>query len=77
MPKAFRRDTGLAPIDEKIYFETKKAEWSHDLTSQFSSYEQYRKYGLGIAALCGRELVAALLPIPYMTEGLKSRLTRS
>jgi len=49
IPEGYR----LAPIDEKIYFETKKAEWSHDLTSQFSSYEQYRKYGLGIAALCG------------------------
>lgn len=70
IPEGYR----LAPIDEKIYFETKKAEWSHDLTSQFSSYEQYRKYGLGIAALCGRKLVAGASSYTVYDGGIEIQI---
>ena len=44
------------------------------LTSQFSSYEQYRKYGLGIAALCGRELVAGASSYTVYDGGIEIQI---
>lgn len=41
----------LKMIDQNLYHQAKKENWSMDLCSQFSSYEAYGKMGLGVMAL--------------------------
>ncbi len=48
----------LREIDGEIYRACLEQEWSRDLASQYSSYEDYRRLGLGVAVLRGEELVA-------------------
>ena len=48
----------LKLIDEQLYRECLKEEWSRDLVSQYFDYEQYREIGLGVVALDGQKIVA-------------------
>lgn len=41
----------LREIDKEIYEYTKRHDWCADWTAQYADYEEYRRYGLGIAAL--------------------------
>ena len=41
----------LSMIDERLYHMCREEDWSADLVSQFSDYEQYRALGIG-AAIC-------------------------
>lgn len=45
-------------IDEAIFHKTRENPWSVDFTAQFDSYGDYRRRGLGVAALKGGELVS-------------------
>ena len=48
----------LKLIDEPLYRECLKEEWSRDLVSQYFDYEQYREIGLGVVGLDGQKIVA-------------------
>lgn len=48
----------LRLIDQGIYDKCLDAEWSRDLVAQYRNYEQYRKWGLGVAILHGQEMVS-------------------
>ncbi|GLB30707.1 acetyltransferase [Lacrimispora amygdalina] len=48
----------LRMIDEGLYRRVMEQDWSRDLCSQFSDYEDYRKRGIGVVALSGEEVVS-------------------
>lgn len=48
----------LHRINRGLYKRCQKQDWSRDLTSQFPSYEDFRRLGLGIVVTKGRALVA-------------------
>lgn len=48
----------LRLIDEELYRKCLENDWSRDLVAQYRDYEQYRRLGLGVAILQGREIVA-------------------
>ena len=49
----------LAPLDGRLYRAARSQAWSRDFVSLFDDEEDFRARGLGVAALCGDELVAA------------------
>lgn len=61
----------LHMIDREIYEKTKAAEWSRDLTSQFSSYEDYSRWGIGAAVLHDGELAAGASSYTVYREGIE------
>ncbi len=58
-------------IDEKIFAQTRKSQWSVDFTSQFADYEDYRSRGLGAAALYQGELVSGASSYTVYREGIE------
>ncbi len=48
----------LRPIDEPLYNRCKEHDWSADWVQGYETYDKYCKYGLGIVALYGEEIVA-------------------
>jgi GNAT superfamily N-acetyltransferase len=48
----------LRMIDEEIYSQVMEQNWSRDLCSQFTDYEDYKKRGIGAAALLGDQVVS-------------------
>lgn len=41
----------IKKIDEALFFQVKSERWSEDLCSQFSSYSDYKKYGIGFVII--------------------------
>jgi GNAT superfamily N-acetyltransferase len=48
----------LRLINEEIYNQVMEHSWSEDLCSQFADYEDYKKRGIGVAALLGDQVVS-------------------
>ncbi len=48
----------IKPIDETIYNECKKQDWSVDFVQGYKTYDEYQKYGLGFVVFCDGEPVA-------------------
>ncbi len=48
----------LKLIDEVIYNECKKYDWSEEFVQGYKSYEEFHKYALGVVAFCDGEMVA-------------------
>ena len=48
----------LKPIDQEIYRQCMKYDWSVDFVHGYQTYEEYQKYGLGIVALRNGEVVS-------------------
>lgn len=46
----------LSMIDEPLYHMCKSEAWSSDLVSQFSDYEHYRKFGIGVV-ICKETII--------------------
>lgn len=67
LPEAYT----LTRIGEQLYYETKKEEWSKDLTSQFSTFAQYEKYGIGVAALYQGRLAAGASSYTVYNGGIE------
>lgn len=61
----------LCLIDEELYKLCLQQEWSRDLVSQFPDYEAYRKWGLGVAVLSGKELVCGASSYSRYLEGIE------
>jgi GNAT superfamily N-acetyltransferase len=58
-------------IDKEIFHRTRSEEWSKDLCSQFPSYREYEKYGLGAAILRGDELVSGAASYSVYNGGIE------
>ncbi|WP_343209198.1 GNAT family N-acetyltransferase [Anaerolentibacter hominis] len=61
----------IHPIDEAYFHAVRKEEWSKDLCSQFSSYEQYRDHGMGYLVLHGDKIVSGVSSYTYYDGGIE------
>lgn len=61
----------LKVIDEVLYHKAKEEEWSVDFCSQFSSYQEYAKKGLGVMALVKGEPVAGASSYSIYRNGIE------
>lgn len=52
----------IKQIDEMLFNETRKEDWSRDLCSNFKSYETYEKYGLGYVVIHEEKIERGLYP---------------
>lgn len=61
----------LRMFDEEAYELAKKESWSADLCSQFESYEDYRKRGIGAVILHNGKLVSGASPYAVYQSGIE------
>lgn len=52
------KDYELKFIDKELYQQCMKYDWSVDFVQGYQTYEEYRKYGLGIVAIYNGEVVS-------------------
>lgn len=67
LPEGFE----IAPIDEAIYSATQKEEWCQDLCSQFPTYQDYKKYGLGFVILNQGKIVSGASSYTIYSKGIE------
>lgn len=58
-------------VDKELYTITKEENWSKYLCSQFTSYEEFEKYGLGFVVLCGNEMVSGASSYTVYNKGIE------
>lgn len=58
-------------INEALYHMCKSQAWSADLVSQFPTYEDYRRLGLGVVILKGQEVVSGASSYARYREGIE------
>ncbi|MBC5580999.1 GNAT family N-acetyltransferase [Anaerofilum sp. BX8] len=61
----------VVPIGEALYHRLAAEDWSRDLCSQFPSWADYRRRGLGFAALCGGRPVSGASSYTVWQGGLE------
>lgn len=61
----------LKLVDEKIYDQCKKEDWSRDLVSQFPTYEEYRKTGIGVVLLLDGRIAAGASSYSVYSQGIE------
>ncbi len=61
----------LVPIDEHLYNISVKEEWSYDFCSQFLSFDDYKKRGVGFAILHLGKLVCGASSYTVYDEGIE------
>lgn len=61
----------ICMIDEPLYQQCKAETWSADLVSQFPTYEDYRRLGLGVAIQKNHTLVAGASSYSRYQEGIE------
>lgn len=65
------KEYSLLMIDEELYYETRKQEWSKDLTSQFPDHNQYKEHGIGVVALHNGMLAAGASSYTVYDKGIE------
>ena len=58
-------------IDETIYNKILENRWSKDLCSQFANYEDFKKRGLGVAALINEKVVSGASSYTIFKDGIE------
>lgn len=58
-------------IDESIFLQCKEEGWCHDLISQYPTYEDYQKLGIGITILKENKVVAGASSYTRYKEGIE------
>ncbi|PRR81883.1 GNAT family N-acetyltransferase [Clostridium vincentii] len=58
-------------VDEKIFNNVKREQWSKDLCSQFSSYNEYKKIGLGFVITHNSDIVCGASSYTVYNEGIE------
>lgn len=58
-------------IDEEIYNQCKESKWCADLVSQYTDYEMYKKYGLGVAVLKGGRIISGASSYSHYNDGIE------
>ena len=61
----------ICRIDEEIYRQALKSDWSRDLCSQFADYSDYHTRGLGVAVLHEGQLVAGASSYSIYDDGIE------
>jgi len=61
----------LKSIDEEIYLKTRQESWSKDLCSQFPTYADYKRYGMGFAVFHGDKLVSGASSYTVYRDGIE------
>jgi GNAT superfamily N-acetyltransferase len=61
----------ISKIDEGIYDKAKIEQWSKDLCSQFSTYDDYKKYGLGFVVLHNNKIVCGASSYTVYDKGIE------
>jgi len=61
----------IRKIDEEVYNKVKTEEWSKDLCSQFLTYNDYEKYGLGFVALHNDNIVCGASSYTIYNKGIE------
>ncbi len=61
----------IKPIDEAIYYECRKYNWSVDFVQGYPTYEEYQKYGLGFVIYHDGEMVAGASSYSSYKEGIE------
>lgn len=65
-------------IDRELYHEILAQPWSRDLCSQFETYEEYEKKGLGVAVLADGQVIAGASSYSVYPGGIEIEIdTRS
>lgn len=64
-------DYKLFQIDERIYNEIINTDWAEDLCSNFSTYEEYKKLGLGYVIKYNDEIVCGASSYTAYKEGIE------
>lgn len=71
LAESLPEDYEVKLIDEEIFTQTRKSQWSVDFTSQFADYEDYRRRGLGAAVFYQGELAAGASSYTVYREGIE------
>lgn len=58
-------------IDETLFRECLREEWSRDFVARYDSYEQYERIGLGVAVLKDGEMVAGVSSYSSFNDGIE------
>ncbi|MBQ9766824.1 MAG: GNAT family N-acetyltransferase [Lachnospiraceae bacterium] len=61
----------LKLLDEAVFAETKKADWCADWTAQYSDYETYKKFGLGVVIFKNGQLVSGAFSYTSYENGIE------
>ena len=61
-------------IDEEIYYQCRREEWSRDQVSLYPDYETYQKLGLGAAALKDGKLIAGASSYSRYRDGIEIQI---
>jgi hypothetical protein len=61
----------IKKIDEGIYSKVKTEEWSKDLCSQFPTYNDYEKYGLGFVAFHNDMIISGAASYTVYSKGIE------
>ncbi len=61
----------LKLIDKDIYDEVRRNKWSKDLCSQFNEYEDYKKRGIGVAAIIDGQVVSGASSYTVYKKGIE------
>lgn len=61
----------IRKIDERIYNQVKTDEWSKDLCSQFSTYNDYEIYGIGFVVLHNDKVVCGASSYTVYNKGIE------
>lgn len=69
--KVLSADFKIAPIDEAIYKMVQKEEWCQDLCSQFPTYQDYKKHGIGFCILYRGKIVSGASSYTVYSKGIE------
>ena len=61
----------IVPIDESIYYWSQSNKWAQDFCSQFKSYADYQKHGLGYVAIYDGKPVCGASSYTYYDNGIE------
>ncbi|MGN0144611.1 MAG: GNAT family N-acetyltransferase [Clostridium sp.] len=61
----------LKIIDKTLYDEICKSNWAYDLCSQFKTYDDYKRYGIGVVVLKDKEIVSGASSYTVYKEGIE------
>ena len=66
-----KKEIQLSFIDEKLFYECRKEEWSYDLTGQFADFDTFAKLGIGVVAVKNEEILAGASTYARYDKGIE------
>lgn len=69
--KGVKSPCELQMVDECIYSQIRNLPWAQDLCSQFSTYERYKREGLGVVLLENGEIIAGASSYTVFEDGIE------